>query len=71
MVIQAALESSGTMSTMQALALATTNLHKALGLVRRRFSIPDLVLYQAGGLLDLQSKVIGVISAERRVVEVF
>lgn len=59
------------MSKTQALALATTNLHKALGLIRRRFFIPDLVLYEAGGLLDLQSKVFGVISAERGVVEVF
>jgi hypothetical protein len=59
------------MSKIQALALATTNLHKALGLIRRRFSIPDLVLYEAGSLLDLQSKVVGVISAERGVVEMF
>jgi hypothetical protein len=59
------------MAKTQALALATTNLHKALGLLRRRFTVPDLVLYEAGGLLDLESKVVGVISAERRVVEVF
>jgi hypothetical protein len=67
----AALESNGTISKTQALALATTNLHKALGLIRRRFTVPDLVLYAGGGLLDLESKVVGVISAERGIVEVF
>jgi hypothetical protein len=59
------------MTKTQAVALATTNLHKALGLIRPRFTIPDLVLYEGGGLLDFESKVVGVISAERGVVEVF
>ncbi|KAF8958055.1 hypothetical protein BDZ97DRAFT_1950338 [Flammula alnicola] len=67
----AALESNGTISKSQALALASTNLHKALGLVRPLFSIPDLVMYRGGGLLDFESKVVGVMSAERAVVELF
>ncbi|KAF8967351.1 hypothetical protein BDZ97DRAFT_1938242 [Flammula alnicola] len=67
----AALESNGTISKSQALALASTNLHKALGLVRPLFSIPDLVMYRGGGLLDFESKVVGVMSAERPLLNCF
>jgi len=35
------------------------------------FEIPDLVMYQGGGVFDFESKVIGVISVERRVVDLF
>ncbi|KJA17908.1 hypothetical protein HYPSUDRAFT_205764 [Hypholoma sublateritium FD-334 SS-4] len=66
-----ALESNGTISKSQALALASTNLHKALGLRRPRFSIPDLVLYRGGNVLDFDSKPVGVISAEAGTVEMF
>jgi len=70
---QAALESNGTLSQHETIALATTNLHKALGFTqpRRRLGIPDIVMYANGGLLDFESKVIGVVSAERGIVEVF
>lgn len=69
--MQAALESNGTISKSQALALASTNIHKALGLRRSLFSIPDLVLYQGGGVLDFASKPVGVITAEAGFVEMF
>ncbi|KAF9476425.1 hypothetical protein BDN70DRAFT_882471 [Pholiota conissans] len=67
----AALEANGTISKSETLALATTNLHKALGLERPLFSIPDLVLYQGGGVLDFASKPVGVIAAEAGLVEIF
>ncbi|KJA17916.1 hypothetical protein HYPSUDRAFT_45759 [Hypholoma sublateritium FD-334 SS-4] len=66
-----ALEANGTISKSEALALASTNLHKALGLERSRFLIPDLVLYRGGNVLDFHSKPVGVISAAARVVETF
>ncbi|KAF4615672.1 hypothetical protein D9613_012510 [Agrocybe pediades] len=67
-----ALDSNGTISQNQAFALATTNLHKALGLsARSRVVVPDLVLYSGGGALDFGSKVVGVASAARGVVEIF
>ncbi len=59
------------MSKSQALGLASTNLYKALGLQLPQFSIPDLVLYRGGDLLDIHSKPVGVISAEARIVETF
>ena len=68
---QAALESNGTISASQAFALTSSNLERALGLTRRRFEIPDLVIYYGGGVFDFESKVIGVISAARRVIDLF
>ncbi|KDR69239.1 hypothetical protein GALMADRAFT_128703 [Galerina marginata CBS 339.88] len=70
-VAWAALESNGTMTRAQAISLASSNLHKALGLKSSSFSAPDLMMYSGGGILDFESKVAGVISATRGVVEVF
>ncbi|KAF8801695.1 amidohydrolase [Phlegmacium glaucopus] len=67
----AALESNGTIDKFEAFALASYNLEQALGLTRDIFEIPDLVMYQGGGVFDFESKVIGVISVERRVVDLF
>ncbi|KAJ7452320.1 hypothetical protein FB451DRAFT_1374163 [Mycena latifolia] len=47
-------------------ALSTTNLDKALGLEGE-----DMVMYQGGGLLDLESKVLGVVSGRRAMVDLF
>jgi hypothetical protein len=64
------LESNGTMHQSQAFALVSSNLERALGLTRR-FEVPDLVMYRGGGVFDIESKVIGVVSSERKVVEIF
>jgi hypothetical protein len=58
------------MHQSQAFALVSSNLERALGLTRR-FEVPDLVLYRGGGVFDIESKVIGVVSSERKVVEIF
>ena len=65
------MESNGTFHKSQAFALASSNLERALGLTRHIFEIPDLVMYQGGGVFDFESKVIGVISATKRVIELF
>lgn len=64
------MESNGTIHQSQAFALVSSNLERALGLTRR-FENPDLVMYQGGGVFDFESKVVGVVSSERKVVELF
>lgn len=64
------MESNGTINQSQAFALASSNLERALGLTAYRFD-PDLVMYKGGGVFDFESKVIGVISSARKVVELF
>ena len=64
------MESNGTIDQPQAFALVSSNLERALGLTRR-FEVPDLVMYQGGGVFDFESKVIGVVSSTRKVVELF
>ncbi|PPR01451.1 hypothetical protein CVT26_015084 [Gymnopilus dilepis] len=69
-----ALEANGTLSKSETLALATINLHKAIGLTTSssRFGhVGDLVMYSGGSVLDFESKPVGVISASRRRVELF
>ena len=68
---KAALESNGTINQSEAFAMASSNLERALGLTRPRFEISDVVMYQGGGIFDFESKVIGVISVTRKVVELF
>ena len=65
------MESNGTILESEAFALVSSNLEQALGLTRRRFDIPDLVMYRGGGVFDFESKVVGVVSSERKVVELF
>jgi len=67
----AALASNGKVSKTEAIALATSNLERALGVRKHTIAIPDLVVYQGGSLFDLESKVIGIVSAQRRSVEFF
>ena len=69
--MKAALESNGTMRESQAIALASSNLERALGFVQERSIMPDLVMYEGGGILDFSSKAVGVISMRRKSVELF
>ena len=64
------MESGGDISKTQALALASTNLEKLLG-VTAYDDQADIVVTAGGDLLELQSKVVGVLSARRGVVEFF
>lgn len=64
--VQAALESRGEISKTEALALASVNLEKLLGISQAK---PDVVATQGGSLLDFESKVVAVISARRGVVD--
>ena len=58
------------MSRTEALALASTNLERLLGLdIDPEWS--DLVATERGDLLDFESKVIGVIAARKGVVDLF
>jgi hypothetical protein len=66
--LQAALESNGNISKAQAIALATINIEKALGLPSRPSH--DIVAYSGGNILDFHSKVVAVVSAQRRVVDI-
>ncbi|TDL21140.1 hypothetical protein BD410DRAFT_316586 [Rickenella mellea] len=65
----ASLESNGTMDISTAIALASTNLEKALGLESHLSD--DLVAFRGGGVVDLASKVIGIASARRGCVDIF
>ncbi|KAJ7594051.1 hypothetical protein C8J56DRAFT_853905 [Mycena floridula] len=69
----AALESSGRIGKAQAIALASTSLEKALGLVKSHHNsdIEDLVVYEGGDILDMSSKVVAVISGHHQAVEMF
>ena len=65
---QAALEAHGEISKAEALALASVNLEKLLG-VEPDHSRNDLVATRGGTLLDFQSRVVGLISPRRGVVD--
>lgn len=67
---QAALDADGAIDYTTAMALATTNMDRALGL----HSAPadqELVILKSGGLFDFESKVLGVISGRRELVDLF
>ncbi|KAF8662710.1 hypothetical protein AX16_001152 [Volvariella volvacea WC 439] len=73
-----ALESNGTLSRAQTLALSTVNLNKALGLGPRsrkpgwpRIGLPDFVAYRGGSVFELTSKVVGVVSPRKKAAIVF
>ncbi|KAF8558348.1 composite domain of metallo-dependent hydrolase [Imleria badia] len=68
-VAWAALESSGRISKSEALALASTNLEELLGVNPIVSSSGDLVATLGGSMLDLEAKVVGIISPRRRSVE--
>ncbi|PPQ72507.1 hypothetical protein CVT24_004823 [Panaeolus cyanescens] len=67
----AALDANGRIDYATALALASTNLEKALGVLRPSHLTPDLVIYEGGNALDFTSKPVGVVSEERGVLELF
>ncbi len=72
---QTSLESHGQIDRQTALALVTINLEKALGVGARSRSpermAGDVVVYKGGSVFDLESKIVGVISAGRGVVDFF
>jgi len=68
----AALEAGGSISKLQALALASSNLEKLLGSdVELASGASDLVATQGGDLFSFGSKVVGVISPRRGTVDLF
>lgn len=69
-IFQAALEADGEISKAEAIALASSNLEKLLGLKSGTVT-SDLVATTGGTVLDFESKVVGVVSAKRGVVDLF
>ncbi|THH04772.1 hypothetical protein EW145_g5277 [Phellinidium pouzarii] len=69
-VAWAALDASGGISKTQALALASSNLEKLLG-VNVESELADLVATEGGDLFDFESKVVGVISPKNGAVDIF
>ncbi|KIK64817.1 hypothetical protein GYMLUDRAFT_160592 [Collybiopsis luxurians FD-317 M1] len=67
---QAALEAGGTISKAQAIALASSSLEKLLGLKSGTVA-SNLVATIGGTLLDFESKIVGVVSARKGVVDLF
>ena len=66
-----ALESQGKVDRKTQYELVTGNLEKLLGMRGWFGEEGDLVIYQGGGPFELESKVVGVASPTRGVVEVF
>jgi hypothetical protein len=62
----AALEANGALSRSDAIALASVNLEKLLGIKK---PVTDLVAVKQRSLLDFEGKVVGVISPQRGVVD--
>jgi hypothetical protein len=62
------LESNGRISETDAVELVTRNLQRLLGI---REMDDDFVVYEGGGMFDRASKAVGVISGERKHVELF
>ena len=69
-IFQAALEADGEISKAEAIALASSNLEKLLGLKSGTVT-SDLVATTGGTVLDFESKVVGIVSAKRGVVDLF
>lgn len=67
----AILESNGRINQKQAYALVSTNLEKLLGIRAMDDEDIDMVAYEGGGIFDLSSKVVAVISARRHGVDFF
>ncbi|KAJ4479028.1 hypothetical protein J3R30DRAFT_3682364 [Lentinula aciculospora] len=68
--VQAALEAGGEVSKAEAIALASSNLEKLLGLKTGTVS-SNLVATTGGTILDFESKVVAVASAKRGAVDLF
>ncbi|KAJ6538181.1 hypothetical protein DFH09DRAFT_1177759 [Mycena vulgaris] len=67
----ASLDSNGTIDYPTAIALSSTNIEKALGLKHRARDADELVVFLGGGALDIESKVIAIVSGRKAVVEFF
>lgn len=70
--IQAAIDLGRQISEADAIALGSTNVEKLLGGQTDEFdvaSMRDMVVTQGGGLLDVSSKVVAVISPRRAAVD--
>lgn len=65
------IEAGGKISKAEAIALASTNTEFLLGVHPRATLRGDLVVTEGGDLLDLSSKVVGVIASRRGLVELF
>ncbi|KXN92662.1 hypothetical protein AN958_11763, partial [Leucoagaricus sp. SymC.cos] len=70
------LNSFGEIGPWKALALVTVNLERALGGARRHGKKVDdaaaeLVMYEGGGWMDFESRVVGVVSSERGITDLF
>ncbi|KAJ7183153.1 carbohydrate esterase family 9 protein [Mycena filopes] len=65
----ASLAAGGNMTKAEVLALGSTNVAKLLGVKNAHRFTPDLVATRGGDLLSFNSKVVGVISAERGLVD--
>lgn len=68
--IQIALDSQGTISKAEALAMASSNIQKLLG-VEKESANSDLVATWGGDLLSFEAKVVGVLSKRRGKVDLF
>lgn len=55
----------------QALAMGSTNVELALGLEATALGRDELVAYRGGEIFDMESKVVGVVSARREAVVLF
>ncbi len=66
---QAALDANGEISKTDALALASVNLEKLLG-IKTHSVQGNLIATSGGDLLEFSSKVVGVISPRRGVVDI-
>ena len=67
---KAALEVFGEINQSQAMALASTNLEKLLGL-EVEAETADMIAIEGGDISDFESKVVGVLSPRRSVVDLF
>ncbi|KAI5114985.1 hypothetical protein M0805_004423, partial [Coniferiporia weirii] len=63
------IEAGGRMTKSEAIALASTNTERLLGVDLVTSLQGDLVATEGGDLLDIQSKVVGIISSRRGQVE--
>ena len=69
--MKASLESNGVIDEQQRYDLVTTNLEKLLGVEGWIGEDGDLVIYQGGSAFNMSSKVIGLASPRKGVVELF
>ncbi|KAL5494800.1 hypothetical protein ACEPAI_262 [Sanghuangporus weigelae] len=65
------IEAGGQISESDALAIASTNVERLLGVEVETSSQRDLVVTKGGGLLNIEAKVVGIISPRRGQVELF